>query len=203
MTNLEDVFVTEGAPNTTFVKPSNYSDLLIDIRTKGKPVIIDGQSGTGKTTTVLKILEELYPDTAPPKILTPRNPNDIQKIREFSLDSSGTFIIDDFHRLDVEDRIKIADLAKFIAEMEKNENTPKIVIIGINDVGVGLIKIVPDIAKRLGIHRILPGTESSIVDLINKGCKALNIKIIFPEKIANISRGDYWLTQKLCKTICS
>lgn len=55
---LEEVFVTEGIPEFTFVKPPNYNEILLDIRRKGKPVIIEGQSGTGKTTTAKKIINQ-------------------------------------------------------------------------------------------------------------------------------------------------
>src|SRR5260370_4487645 len=61
---LEEVYRTEGVPEYTFVKPPNYNDILIDIRTPGKPVIVEGQSGTGKTTTVRKILEKLGEGTS-------------------------------------------------------------------------------------------------------------------------------------------
>ncbi|MCL5978709.1 MAG: hypothetical protein M1147_11475 [Nitrospirae bacterium] len=40
---VEEVFVTEGVPEYTFVKPSNYNEVLVDIRRAGKPVIIEGQ----------------------------------------------------------------------------------------------------------------------------------------------------------------
>ena len=52
---LEDVFVTEGVPTKTFVRPPNYNEILVDVRRPGKPVVIEGQSGTGKTTAVKKI----------------------------------------------------------------------------------------------------------------------------------------------------
>ena len=71
MANLEDVFVTEGVPEFTFVKPPNYTALLVDIRRRGKPVIVEGQSGTGKTTSVKRAISEIYP-TNPPQMLTPR-----------------------------------------------------------------------------------------------------------------------------------
>jgi ABC-type bacteriocin/lantibiotic exporter with double-glycine peptidase domain len=54
---LEEVFVTEGVPEFTFVPPPNYNDILLDVRRPGKPVIIEGQSGTGKTTSIKKILQ--------------------------------------------------------------------------------------------------------------------------------------------------
>ena len=62
MTNallLEEVFRTEGVPEFTFVQPPNYNEILLDIRRAGKPVILEGQSGTGKTTAVRRIIEEL------------------------------------------------------------------------------------------------------------------------------------------------
>ena len=54
---VEEVFVTEGVPAYTFVPPPNFNDIFLDIRHPGKPVLIEGQSGTGKTTCVKKILE--------------------------------------------------------------------------------------------------------------------------------------------------
>ena len=53
---VEDIYRTEGVPEFTFVRPPNYNEILVDIRNRGKPVIIEGQSGTGKTTVAKKIL---------------------------------------------------------------------------------------------------------------------------------------------------
>ena len=202
MANLEDVFVTEGVPEYTFVRPPNYSDLLVDIRRKGKPVIVEGQSGTGKTTAVRRAISEAYPGNTP-KILTPREPNDIPIIEEISAESGETtFIIDDFHRLAEGTKERLANLAKVIAERDQRDGLPKLVIIGINNVGSDLIQLVPDIAKRMSVHRILPGTPDSIVKMILLGSELLNIKIEDSQRIVDESGGDYWLTQQLCRTIC-
>lgn len=75
-------------------------------------------------------------------------------------------------------------------------------IIGINNVGSDLIQMVPDIAKRVGIHRISPGTQETISELIRSGSELLNIEISLSDDIISESRGDYWLTQQICKTIC-
>ena len=79
---------------------------------------------------------------------------------------------------------------------------PKLVIIGINNIGSDLIQLVPDIAKRMGIHRIAPGTPAVIGEMIKLGSDFLKIDIGKPEAIIEDSRGDYWLTQQICKTIC-
>ncbi|RVI03189.1 TIR domain-containing protein [Sinorhizobium meliloti] len=200
--NLEDVFVTEGVPLYTFVSPPNYTAILVDIRRKGKPVIIEGQSGTGKTTTVKKALAEIFPDDQP-RILTPREPSNIPIIEGISQDSGdAVFVIDDFHRLNDAIKEKLANLAKMIAERDNRDGLPKLVIIGINNVGSDLIQMVPDIAKRVGIHRVAPGTPEEIARVISLGSERLRISIADPERIIRESRGDYWLTQQLCKTIC-
>ena len=49
---VEEVFVTEGLPQFTFVKPPNFNEILLDIRNPGKPVIVEGQSGTGKSSLI-------------------------------------------------------------------------------------------------------------------------------------------------------
>ncbi|RCW28318.1 hypothetical protein DFR48_101329 [Ciceribacter lividus] len=202
MAYLEDVFVTEGVPEFTFVKPPNYTALLVDIRRKGKPVVVEGQSGTGKTTTVKKALAEIFPENTP-KLLTPREPKDLPIIEAICLESGDeTYVVDDFHRLDVGSKERLANLAKVIAERDNRDGLPKLIIIGINNVGSDLIQLVPDIAKRMGIHRIAPGTAGVIGKMIELGSNLLNICIADQEAVIRDSGGDYWLTQQICKTIC-
>ncbi|MBU0942301.1 MAG: AAA family ATPase, partial [Bacteroidetes bacterium] len=198
---LEEIFVTEGIPQYTFVKPPNYNEILLDIRRKGKPVIIEGQSGTGKTTTAKRIINQLSADIEI-KYFTARQTNDLERIIEIVQQKErGHYIIDDFHRLSPELQEQLANLAKTAAETQ-DENLPKLIIIGINQVGASLINMVHDIAKRCGIHRIEPGNEEIITSLINTGAEKLNIQFENPSRIYEESKGDYWLTQTLCQTIC-
>lgn len=199
---VEEVFVTEGLPKLTFVKPPNFNEILLDVRHPGKPVIVEGQSGTGKTTCVRKILEQLG-GTAP-EYLTARSAVDVHRIEEIARSRlAGRFVIDDFHRLATETQAALADIAKFSAESGQAEGAQsKLVLIGINQVGSELIQLVPDIAKRTGIHRIQEGTKSDIERLVREGSSALNVKIPDIDGVFKESRGDYWLTQQLCQTIC-
>jgi hypothetical protein len=201
--HLEEVFVTEGVPKFTFVKPPNYNDIFLDVRRKGKPVIIEGQSGTGKTTCIKSILAELGEELQA-TYLTARRPGDMAKIGDILADiKNGVYIIDDFHRLPVEIQTALADLAKLAAETGDEADLPKLVIIGINEIGSALIRLVPDIAKRTGIHRIRPGAKEDIDKLIAEGCDRLNITIENAQSIYPETRGDYWLTQQLCQSICT
>src|SRR5215467_10000627 len=96
---VEEVFVTEGVPQFTFVTQPNFTDILLDIRRPGKPVIIEGQSGTGKTTCVKKIIERLGTDSRA-EYLTARDAAHVSTIGRISqTPATGTYVIDDFHRL--------------------------------------------------------------------------------------------------------
>ena len=162
------------------------------------------KSGTGKTTALKRIIQQVGPENA--TYLSARQPEDIQRIEQLVLDRPpGLFVIDDFHRLSEDLRERLANIAKVAAEQDADATSilPKLVIIGINQVGSDLIQLVPDIAKRTGIHRILPGTKTVIGTLIYTGCEKLNISFDDPDAIFAELAGDYWLTQQLCQSICS
>lgn len=199
---LEEIFKTEGVPEYTFVRPPNYNDILVDVRNPTKPVIIEGQSGTGKTTIAKHIINQAL-SGGEFEYLSARKAQDIPKVIDISeCRIVGRFIIDDFHRLDNEIQKKIADIIKVAAEESDSSNNSKIVIIGINKVGSELIYLVHDIAKRCGIHRVLPANKERIEELVKKGEEKLKITIETHTDIYNECAGDYWLAQLLCQSVC-
>jgi hypothetical protein len=200
--NLEEVFVTEGVPAFTFVKPPNYNRILLDVRSPGKPVVLEGQSGTGKTTCIKQILRDMA-DQFPTEYLAAREPVDVSRIEQIARDRPiGRFVIDDFHRLSSNLQEMLADIAKVSAETAERNACTKLIIVGINHVGSNLIQLVPDIAKRVGIHTIQPGGENEIRNLVERGAEKLNISIADIPGIFEEVRGDYWLTQQFCQSIC-
>ena len=62
---LEEVFKTNGVPTHTFVEPVEYRDLLLNLRTPGRGLVIEGPSGIGKTTAVETALKQLGISTHP------------------------------------------------------------------------------------------------------------------------------------------
>lgn len=199
---VEEVFRTEGVPEFTFVKPPNYNEILVDIRNSGKPTIIEGQSGTGKTTVAKKVIEQAFPHGGF-DYLSARTAGDMPKIMAIAEGKlQGKWIIDDFHRLDASYQEQIANLIKVAAENFDPSIHPKLVLIGINKVGSALIYLVHDIAKRCAIHRILPGDKDTILKMVASGEEKLNIILDGKEAIFDETKGDYWLTQLTCQNIC-
>jgi hypothetical protein len=49
---LEEVFKTSGVPTFTFVEPSEYTKLLVGLRTPGRGVVIEGPSGIGRLSPI-------------------------------------------------------------------------------------------------------------------------------------------------------
>lgn len=200
--DLSNVFVTEGVPYLTYVKPPNFNEILIDMKKVGKPVIIEGHAGTGKTSTVLKIIDELQ-DKINFKYFSARKRDDLIEILKLSNEpKKGNFVIDDFHRLPDIIKKNLSNIAKVAADEGFDSDYPKLIIIGINQTGRELLTLSPDIAKRCGIHRIKSGTEKAIMEIVEKGEFLLNIKFLRPKIIFTESKGDYWLAQILCQTFC-
>ena len=77
MAYLEDVFKDSGVPTHTFVEPNEYTKIVVALRTKGRCLVVEGPSGIGKTTCVLKALENTGLSNTI-QVLTPRKKKDIR-----------------------------------------------------------------------------------------------------------------------------
>jgi hypothetical protein len=96
---IQEVFKTSGVPTYTFVHPLEYPRLLLNLRTPGRGLVVEGPSGIGKTTAVENALVELGLSGSVTK-LSARLPEDIEYIAELpAMGKVGTVIVDDFHKL--------------------------------------------------------------------------------------------------------
>ena len=198
--NLEDVFKTTGIPTVTYVEPPEYTSLIIAIRTKGKCVVVEGPSGIGKTTAVVKVLDNLKIDKTY-TLYSARNPshiNSIQKIADG--DFTGTVIIDDFHRLNADFQEKISDIMKIMADT--SDESRKIIVIGINKVGDSLVHFSPDLNNRISTIRFEANPEEKIQELIHKGEEALNFEFDSIGSLVEHSSGSFHIVQLMCQKAC-
>lgn len=198
---LEEVFKTSGVPTFTLVHPKRYSDILLSLRTPGRCLMIEGPSGIGKTTAIESALTAVGLGASVTK-LSARRKEDVEYIRILPETSSvGTVIVDDFHKLELATQHALADYLKVLAD--KEDVTSKIVILGINRAGDTLIRFASDLVNRIDIIRFEAEPDEKILELIDKGCKALRINLPVRDEIVDDVRGSFYLTQLLCREICT
>jgi hypothetical protein len=198
---IESVFKTSGTPPTyTFVEPKKYPNILLSLRTNGRCLVVEGPSGIGKTTAVEGALLQLGLTGRISK-LSARNPEDVEYIEILpEVKSLGTVLVDDYHRLPHKIQSKLADYLKLLADNEASDT--KIIILGINRAGDGLIEFAPDLVNRIDIVRFETEPDSKIQELIKKGEEALNISLNVVDEVVESVSGSFYLTQMLCKEIC-
>lgn len=197
---LEEVFKTSGLPTYTFVKPSEYDRMLVGLRTPGRGLVIEGPSGIGKTTGVLKSLDDLGLGEATLK-LSARKKEDVKLIEELpSMGKIGTVLIDDFHWLQPSVKQIVADYMKTLADEETADS--KLVLVGINKAGDSLVKFAADLNNRIDTISLETNSEARVNELIEKGEVALNIKINTNRQIVADSHGSFHIAQMLCREVC-
>lgn len=199
-TKLEEVFKIGGAPTYTFVRPIEYSALLVALRTPGRGVVIEGPSGIGKTTAISRALGELGL-TDKVASLSARKPADLELIRELpAIKDFGTVIIDDFHRLQDATKQSIADLMKVVADEERLNS--KVVILGINKAGEALVQFAHDLNNRLEVIKFEANPIEKVQELISLGEAALNVDINVKGEIAEAANGSFYIAQMLAHQTC-
>ena len=197
---LSDVFVRVGVPQLTFVEPSAYRRLVEALRTPGLGIVIEGPSGIGKTTATTKAIDEAK-NGHPVITLSARVPADRARIAELPhARPTGIIIIDDFHILDESLKADLVDYLKALAD--EGALFQKLVLIGINKTGKSLISISPDVAARLEVIQFETESIDKVLELIDKGCEALNIDLNTRDDIARESNGSFLLAQMLSYETC-
>ncbi len=197
---LEEVFKLSGIPTYTFVEPTEYEKLKVSLRTPGRGVVIEGPSGIGKTTAVVRVLQDLGVGDKSRR-LTPRKREDLEVIRQLSTAAPfGTVIIDDFHKLDMPEQKRIADMLKVLADEESINS--KLVIVGINRVGVSLVDLATDLNTRIDVLKFEANADDQVERLITLGERALNIGFNTKQEIVRASAGSFFMAQLLAHETC-
>lgn len=197
---LQEVFKLSGVPDHTFVQPVEYSRLLVALRTPGRSIVIEGPSGIGKTTAVMKAIADA--DLAGEIIsLSARKKADVDFIEDLPNQLPlGTVLVDDFHRLNDASKRAIADLMKTLAD--ENAEHSKLVVLGITNAGQSLIVFGKDLANRIEVIPFEANPEHKIAELIDKGEAALNIGFNIRDEIIAAAQGSFYIAQMLAYNTC-
>lgn len=200
MAQVQDVFKLSGVPDITFVRPDECDAIVVNLRTPGRGLVIEGPSGIGKTTAVTRALEEI--GIAPDVLrLSARRKEDVEMIASLpELGDLGIVVVDDFHRLDDTVRSELADFLKTLAD-EENQHT-KVIIVGINRVGQTLVSFARDLNNRVDILKFEANPSHKIEEVIRLGEEALNVDLATAPEIVAAAGGSFYIAQMLCHETC-
>ena len=216
---LHEVFIPSNVPGVTFVKYDKINLLKLALREPNRGVVVEGPSGIGKTTAVVKALEELgmliidepfrdvdsdtLKEQQPESVFlfSARNPRHRQELATLRQWHNGTVIIDDFHRLKLELRSDVADYLKYLAD--DRSRIKKLVIIGIPYTGQSLVNMAFDLATRIDVFKLGLVSNELVLRMIEQGEVALNIAFDRKSDIVLASSGSLNIAQYLCRNICA
>jgi TIR domain-containing protein len=203
---LYDVFVKSGVPGVTFVEREDFGRLKLSLAQPGRGVVIEGPSGVGKTTSLKKAIEELTSSFYPSgrtsgigsslHVLSARNPEHRNRLETLPNWHYGTVVIDDFHRLDSSLCLELVDYLKYLADTELESK--KMVIVGIPQSGQTLVDISFDVATRIDVFKWGKVKDELILQMIEQGENALNIKFDRKTEIVSATSGSLNVAQFLC-----
>src|SRR5262249_11150049 len=102
--SLADIFAYAGPSKVIFVETEQSRELVQRLRLPTVPdgLVVEGPSGIGKTTAVLRALDELQAQKRC-KYVSALDENDLweldRQVRD-NVPQAGYLVVDDFHRLD-------------------------------------------------------------------------------------------------------
>lgn len=208
---LSEVFQTVGLPKYTYVKPPYFGEVRADIELPGKHLLIEGPSGIGKSCVVYKVFEEIGWSLGTHfHVKSCREHDAYQVISEFLANAMAgetaikALFADDFHILTEEERAEIGSRLKQLSDKSfEQEDTPKLILVGIPAAGSSILRNSQDLGPRLGIYRIHAADNREIEQLIDDGELELNVLIEDHQILLSESAGNFWLAQFICNKICA
>jgi len=212
---LEQVFNEAAYPHITFVEPKEYPYIRSAFKAEGKHITISGPSGTGKTTLVLRLLNELGVPQSDVLWINGRQHSEFDSCfhvlgRELKCEPTYeeltpllqlvTFVIvDDFHHLKASARLELAKHLKLW-----HEQKVRFVNIGIASSAKELYGVDPELGIRNDPFELKTQDASFCRKLIRLGEVALNVTFSdsLREQIVTASNGVPSIMQVICKTCC-
>lgn len=114
-------------------------------------------------------------------------------------------VIQDFHKVDTEEKVKLSQLMKVFMDCAVDYPSVKIIAIGAVETARQVVEYDPEMRNRVSEIHVDLMTEVELLAIIEKGTRALNL--IFPDNvkkaIAKYSSGLGAVCHQLCLNLCN
>lgn len=127
-----------------------------------------------------------------------------QRLASFIGAAGYVWIIEDFHKVAQEEKIKLAQIMKLFVDMANEYNDVKIIVIGAAETGSEVVECDSELNNRVMEIGISLLTSTEIMDILNTGMELLNIQFEdeLKDKIVKYSNSLATIAHQLAYNVC-
>lgn len=202
---IHQIFSTTGTPEATMVETAELHRLDYELTNFGKALVLEGPSGTGKTSAALAATSRArdagrgdWPETYFQCKVENERARLAALIDGPLRDVRGFVLVDDFHELDTALQKRVGQFAK--AALDIRNQAVKFILVGINGMGSTLITNIADLGG--GRATVIPfgrQPDKVVLEMVTKGERAANVVFSRKRDIVLDVRGSLMLAQLICE----
>lgn len=127
-----------------------------------------------------------------------------QRLCQFIATANIVWIIEDFHKVSEEEKIKISQMMKLFMDRAVESKNSKIIVLGAAEHGYEVCKFDSELNNRVAEIEVPLLTSTEIGEIITSGCKALNIEMSekIKKEIAKYANCLATIAHQLAYNIC-
>jgi len=202
---IHQIFSTTRTPELTLVETAELRRLDYELVNFGKALVLEGPSGTGKTSAALAATSRArgadYRDWTETYFQC-KVENERARLAALVQgplrNALGFVLVDDFHELDTALQKRVGQFAK--AALDIRNHAVKFILIGINGMGSTLIANIADLGG--GRATMIPfgrQPDTVVLEMVTKGERAANVVFSRKRDIVLDVRGSLMLAQLICE----
>lgn len=202
---IHQIFSTTRTPQLTLVETAELRRLDYELANFGKALVLEGPSGTGKTSAALAATSRArsaacrdWTETYFQCKVENERARLATLVQGPLREAQGFVLVDDFHELETALQKRVGQFAK--AALDIRDHAVKFVLIGINGMGSTLIANIADLGG--GRATVIPfgrQPDGVVLEMVTKGERAANVVFSRKRDIVLDVRGSLMLAQLICE----
>lgn len=173
---------------------TNNKKKNIDVNAKAEYLVIKGQLGASlENSKGEKKIRAL-----PPQLTS-------QSLGRLLGESGYCWILEDFHKVEKSEKVKLADMMKVFVNLSKKYKDLKVVALGAVNTAREVVNLNKEMRRRVSEIHVQLMSDEEIKSIVKKGCEALNLGIddALQSDIAHHSSGLASICHRLCYIMCN